>query len=412
MRRAWPGYCLRMLDHRDAVRAGLRRQVEVHDLGEHLAQDRHEHFVERRRQHRRFVVRRPAHVAAVVDRVAAHAQPRDGASPGSRPGRCSSRCGRRTGPRCAVSPGAMKPSSRISLPAGASSPVSALCQTRVRSPRSRPANSYSDSVSGTGATAASMVAGSAPIATSSGNGLSGCAACEVGEVQRAAAVRQPAHDHAVARHQLLPVDGHVLARLPGAAGHHQAEGDQLAPRRPASSAGSAARPGRRRRPRAPRVEGGLVHGPLGATCASCASSGQLASACAQVRRPSRLLDRGQQFAQFAQRSQRPAAQRQPRCGRGGRTGCRAARAANPRVGHQQRGTAALQRQPAQRGAFQVRVHRCVHLLQLAAARQRCQEAAQVVVAHPAPPGGFMRSRSRNRIRCRSNRPRAWAGQIR
>src|SRR3546814_1766513 len=68
----------------------------------------------------------------------------------------------------------MNPSSTISAPAGASSPVSVPCQTRVRSPRSRPANSYSLKVSGTGATAARVVAGSAPIATSTGNGWPGC----------------------------------------------------------------------------------------------------------------------------------------------------------------------------------------------------------------------------------------------
>ena len=43
----------------------------------------------------------------------------------------------------------------------------------VRAPRSSPANWYSDSVSGTGVTAPRIVAGSAPSATATGNGLPG-----------------------------------------------------------------------------------------------------------------------------------------------------------------------------------------------------------------------------------------------
>ena len=42
----------------------------------------------------------------------------------------------------AVSPGWITPSTSISAPAGASSPVRSLCHTRVRSPRSRPAPRY------------------------------------------------------------------------------------------------------------------------------------------------------------------------------------------------------------------------------------------------------------------------------
>jgi hypothetical protein len=45
----------------------------------------------------------------------------------------------------------------------------------VREPRSNPANWYSPSVSGIGVTAASVVAGSAPSATATGNGLPGWA---------------------------------------------------------------------------------------------------------------------------------------------------------------------------------------------------------------------------------------------
>ncbi len=46
------------------------------------------------------------------------------------------------------------------------------------------------------------------------------------EIERAAAVRQPAHDDLVAADHLLAVDAQVLALLVRALGHHQAPGDQ------------------------------------------------------------------------------------------------------------------------------------------------------------------------------------------
>ena len=90
--------------------------------------------------------------------------------------------------------------------------------TSVGAPRSRPANWYSDSVSGTGVTAPRMVAGSAPSATATGNGWPGFGLGEVAEVERAAAMRQPAHDHLVAGDHLLPVDAQVLPLLAAARG--------------------------------------------------------------------------------------------------------------------------------------------------------------------------------------------------
>ena len=68
----------------------------------------------------------------------------------------------------------------------------------VRAPRSRPANWYSDSVSGTGVTAPRIVAGSAPSATATGNGVARMRQRVVAEVERAAAMREPAHDDLVA----------------------------------------------------------------------------------------------------------------------------------------------------------------------------------------------------------------------
>ena len=67
-------------------------------------------------------------------------------------------------------------------------------------------------MSGTGVTAPSMVAGSAPSATAIGNGWPGLARGEVAEVERAAAVRQPAHDDLAPADHLLAVDAEVLAQ--------------------------------------------------------------------------------------------------------------------------------------------------------------------------------------------------------
>ncbi len=48
----------------------------------------------------------------------------------------------------------------------------------------------------------------------------------VAEIQRAAAMGQPAHDDLVARQDLLAVDAQVLAVFPGAFGDHQCPGDE------------------------------------------------------------------------------------------------------------------------------------------------------------------------------------------
>jgi hypothetical protein len=59
----------------------------------------------------------------------------------------------------------------------AASPT-AVSVTSVRLPRSRPANWYSDRLSGTGVTAPRMVAGSAPSATAIGKGWPGLASAK------------------------------------------------------------------------------------------------------------------------------------------------------------------------------------------------------------------------------------------
>ncbi len=111
-----------------------------------------------------------------------------------------------------VGRGGIAPSSTISARAGTCSVEPMQLATSVGPPRSSPANWYSDSVSGTGVTAPSIVAGSAPSATAIGNGSPGCGARVLAEVERAAAMREPAHDHLVARDDLLPIDAEVLPR--------------------------------------------------------------------------------------------------------------------------------------------------------------------------------------------------------
>ena len=48
----------------------------------------------------------------------------------------------------------------------------------------------------------------------------------VAEIERAAAMREPAHDHAIAADHLLAVDAEVLARLCGSASDREAPGNQ------------------------------------------------------------------------------------------------------------------------------------------------------------------------------------------
>ena len=404
------GVLLADADHRDAVRARFRRQVEVHDLREHLAQDRHEHVVQCHRHHRRFVVRRAAHVAALVDRVAAQVHAGDGhhrevvlrvVVAGVVAERAFQRgvvgrdealqqdlaAGRRIQPggRAVPHPGALSAQQAGEFVFG----------ERVRHRRHRGERGRGIGTDG----------------DQQWERLVRVRGLPVGEVQRAPAVRQPANDDAVAANHLLPVDRHVLALLAGAAGDHQAKGDQLrCILRPAALD---------RQPRQVDVialqhlvlEGGLAH-PLRRHVRQLRQLRPGAQCLAQAGRPFRFLDRGQQLAQLAQAGQRPSGQ----CGFDAvAVAEQVAQVRVPRAQwlfHQQRRPAGLECAQAERGGLQLRVHRRGDPQQASTAFERANEAAQVVEAHPAPPGGFMRSRSRNRIRCRYDRPRACAGQTR
>ena len=135
----------------------------------------------------------------------------------SRP-RCSSRCGRRTGPRALLvavdrpvrMDDALRARSRRCAGTCSSLPMH-VDELGARRRAAAPRTGIRDSVSGTGVTAPRIVAGSAPSATATGNGSPGCGERVVAEVERAAAMREPAHDHLVAARS--PAGG----RCPGSA---------------------------------------------------------------------------------------------------------------------------------------------------------------------------------------------------
>jgi hypothetical protein len=60
-----------------------------------------------------------------------------------------------------------------------------------------------------------MVAGSQPSTTATGKRLPGIGQLVLAKIQRAAAMRQPAHDHLVRPDHLLAVDAEVLPFLCG-----------------------------------------------------------------------------------------------------------------------------------------------------------------------------------------------------
>ena len=134
----------------------------------------------------------------------------------------------------------MWPSSTISALAGTCRSWVRQRATSVRFPRSRPANWYSESASGTGVTAASMVAGIRAQRDRHGKRLARMRQHVVAVVERAAAMGEPAHDDLVARDHLLAVDAQVLAALIRPARHGEPPRDER-PRvaRPAGLYGQA-----------------------------------------------------------------------------------------------------------------------------------------------------------------------------
>ncbi len=204
-------------------------------------------------------------------------------------------------------------------------------------------------------------------------------------VKRTAAMRQPAHDHAIAANHLLPVDRHVLAFLAGAAGDDQAEGNQPVDiLRPAAL------------DRQPSqidvvalqhllVEGRILHRAR-RHVGQLRQSRPVGQGAAQVARPAWFLHAGQQFAQLAQRRQRPPVQRQFDAPAMAEQVAKQ-RMRRPGVVHQQRRPGLAQGTQAQRRAFQFGLDPGIDAQQLALPAQVIQEIAQIMERHAASGGG-------------------------
>ncbi len=201
------------------------------------------------------------------------------------------------------------------------------------------------------------------------------------EVQRAAAVRQPAHDQLVAADHLLAVDAEVLALLVRPAGDNQAPGDQrtgiAGPAgldRQARQIHRAAFPGHLLAGRTPDFT--RRHVPQ-----RTLEHGNLAQRIAQPLGRFRLLERSQQLPDFAQGSDTVRSHAQ----------CHAARRAeqiaeyrNVMAGwaaEEQRRPAGAQDAVADLGHFQLGRHRHFDPPQFAGALQLPQEVPQIRILH-------------------------------
>jgi hypothetical protein len=202
----------------------------------------------------------------------------------------------------------------------------------------------------------------------------------VAEIERAAAVRQPAHDELVAREHLLAVDAQVLPRLVRPARDDQAPGDE---RRHVAGPAVLHRQARQvdvRLP-TPRSWHGAEPATLGAMCHSVLSSPprpsmslkplgawgslRLASNSPNVR-SSRTS-----ATPMARATRAVVPNRLPSTGMLWPVGCSNSRAGPP-----------ARRAPvAQRGHFQNRRHRHGHAPQFASFLQLGHEVAQVAVGH-------------------------------
>jgi hypothetical protein len=204
----------------------------------------------------------------------------------------------------------MKPSSRISAPAGASRPAGQFAAPHARALAAQQAGEF---VFGQGIRhwrhRGQHRGRIGADRHQHGERLLRMRGAPVGVVQCAAAMRQPAHDDPVRPDHLLAVDRHILPRFAGAARHHQAERDQLA-----GVVGPAVldRQAREIDVAAPQCfvfERGLVH-TLRCHVRQLRQFRPGRQRLAQAGRPAWLLDRGEQLAEFAQGSQWPPGQSQ------------------------------------------------------------------------------------------------------
>ena len=200
------------------------------------------------------------------------------------------------------------------------------------------------------------------------------------EVERAAAVAEPAHDQLVAADQLLAVDAQVLAFLIGPAGNHQRPGHQRA-----GVAGPAGLDRQLGQVHVVAFDDVFLAGAraahLGIHAQHLAEDRQLLPGVAEPLGRLRLLQKGQQLAQLAQLFHRLSAhaQRHPPLGAEQIPQHRDRRPLG--VLKQNRRTARLQRAVADLGHLQARVHLAGQPLQFAQLFQLLNKVAQVAVFH-------------------------------
>ncbi len=208
----------------DAVRAALRRQIEVDDLRKLLLQNRHEHFVQRHAEHRRLVRRTPG-VGAVIDGRVPVGDALDGEN------------GKRlhlvvvTG---VVAEGPLgRGVARMDMPLehelGAGRNLQ-ITDATVHQLGARAAEESGESEFGErvrhrrhrrqhGCRIRAQ-------RHRHGKGSAGMLFAPLAVIQRAAAVGEPAHDHAVPVDYLLPVNAQVLPRAVGPPRHNQTPSDE------------------------------------------------------------------------------------------------------------------------------------------------------------------------------------------
>jgi len=213
-----------------------------------------------------------------------------------------------------------------------------------------------------------------------GEGLARMQAAVVAKVERAATVRQPAHDELVAPEQLLAVDAQVLARLVRPACDHQAPGQQRG-----HVVGPAVLYGQLLQIDVGALElhllarRALQH--LGPHAPKRARHGRQLGGVAQAARGLGLFELGQKLAKLAQPRHRieAAGARHPR--RGAKQVGQHRHRVAARVFKQQRWAAGAQHPVAQRRHFELGRDRRGDAAQLARRFELAHEVAQVAVGH-------------------------------
>ena len=364
--------------HRHAVGTALRRQIEIDDLRKLLLQDRHEDFVHRHAQHRRFV-RRAAGVGAVVDRVAAvgnaiHGKHREALHFVVVAGVVAER------PFVGVLAG-LQMAFQHELGTGRHLQVGAQAFHQLGARAAQQAGE---------AVLAERVRHRRHRAQDGGRvgaqrhrhreRLAGVGLLPFLEIERAAAVAEPAHDQLVAADQLLAIDAQVLTFLIGPAGNHQRPGHQRA--------GVAWPAGLNRQLGEVHVvafDDVFLAGPraahLGIHAQHLAEDRQLLPGVAEPLGRLRLLQEGQQLAEFAQLFHGLPAHAQRHAPLGAEQIPQHRDRRPLGVFEQNRRTARLQRAVADLGHLQARVHLAGHPLQFAQLFQLLNKVAQVAVFH-------------------------------